>query len=110
MGKRFSFGAFLLIVLLILSLAVNAATGKIYDPMEKMLQSAADSALEQDWASALSLSRAANSRWIKYRLFAEMEVFARSRDREHFASTCAELAVMCQAMGDAHSGTWWNLL
>ena len=127
MGKRFSLGIFLLGFLLLVSFLVNYVTAGIFHPAQKMLEQAAQYALEQDWDSAVHLSKTAQNRWYRYRrftatvadqnpmddtdrLFAELEVFGFCRDSEHFAATCMELSVMCQAMGDAHSGSWWNLL
>lgn len=127
MRNRFTFGILLLVFLLAVCLAVNGAAMRIFSPMESMMDSAARAALAQDWETALSLAGAARNRWIQYRrftasvadqspmddterLFAEMDVYARFRDREHFSAACAELSIMCQAMGDAHNGTWWNLL
>lgn len=127
MSNRVSFGAALLILLLIAALLGGFAMEKVYDPAARMFGEAAEFALDENWQQALLSADQGRTRWIKYRSFAasladqtpmddveklmsEMTVFARCRDKEHFAATCAQLSVMCKAMGDAHKGSWWNLL
>ena len=127
MGRRFYIGVLLLVLLLALALTVNGITRAIYEPMEQRLRSAGEAALDQDWATALSLTDWAEACWQRYRhftasvadqspmddadrLFGELSVYGRCRDREHFAATCQQLAVLCSAMGEAHSGAWWDLL
>ena len=125
--KRLWLGVALLTALLALSLAAQAATSRIHDPIAKDLEQAADAALAEDWEQADRLYSQARELWQRCHrataaiadhspmdeldmLFAELRVFAREREAVHFAATCRSAAQMAQAMAQAHSFSWWNFL
>ena len=127
MMGRFWFGLVTLLVLLALGLWVATAMNAVHQPMADLLERAAEAALEEDWATAEGLAMQAKGSWERHwrltaavadhspmdeldGLFAQLPVFIREREVTHFASTCAQLAQLAQAMGDAHSLSWWNLL
>ena len=43
-------------------------------------------------------------------LFAEMEIYAKTEEKPHFAAVCKELSQRIQAFADAHRFSWWNIL
>ncbi len=125
--KRLWLGVALLAVLLAASIAAQAVTGRIHEPIAKDLEQAADAALAEDWEQANLSYRRARDAWQRCHgatasvadhspmdeldmLFAELQVFAREREAVHFAATCRSAAQMAQAMAQAHSLTWWNFL
>ncbi len=125
--KRLWLGIVLLAALLAVSLATQAATNRIHDPMAKDLEQAAEAALAGDWAEADRLYARSRDAWQRYHgatasiadhspmdeldmLFAQLQVFSRERETLHFAATCRSAAQIAQAMADAHSLTWWDFL
>ena len=125
--KRLWLGVALLAALLAASLAVQAMTNRIHDPIAKDLEQAAEAALSGDWAEADRLYTRSRDAWQRHHsatasiadhspmdeldmLFAELRVFSQERETVHFAATCRSAAQMAQAMAQAHSFTWWNLL
>ena len=120
MKVRFSLGFILLGLLFLLGLFTSRQMKRICAPMEHSLYKAVSAAQQEDWPQALTQAQAAQERWNTYRellklaadqtpmddtdrLFAQVQVYAQARDAEHFAACCAELAVMAQAISDAHS-------
>jgi len=100
---------------------------ELHDPLEDMLEQAAEAALASDWQQAERISRQAKARWERNwhiaavfsdhgpmeeidALFAQLEVFGNMREQISFAALCRELAREVEAMGDAHVPNWWNLL
>lgn len=125
--KRLWLGIAILAVLLGLSIGVQAAMSKLHDPIAQDLEKAAEFALDDDWAQANKHFERARRAWQRYHgatasvadhspmdeldmLFAELQVFSEERETVHFASTCRSAAQMAQAMAQAHTFTWWNLL
>ncbi len=125
--KRLWLGIVLLAALLAVSLATQAATNRIHEPMAKDLEQAAEAALSGDWAEADRLYARSRDAWQRHHgatasiadhspmdeldiLFAQLQVFSRERETLHFAVTCRSAAQMAQAMADAHSLTWWDFL
>lgn len=125
--NRLRIGILVLAALLILGVAVTWAMEAIHAPMTKHLQQAAQAAMKEDWTSALRYAGEAKQNWKQRQrfiaafadhtpmdelegLFAELEIYAQAREKEHFAATCAHLAQLTQAMAESHSPTWWNLL
>ncbi len=125
--KRLWLGVAILAVLLGLTLGLQAGMSALHEPIARELNQAAEAALAGDWALARNLSDQARDRWERTHsltasvadhspmdeldmLFAELPVFAREEEAVHFAATCRSAAQMAQAMAQAHSLTWWNLL
>lgn len=125
--KRLWVGVAFLGVLLALGILVTAAFARFHYPLADKLEQASETALAEDWAGALEISRSARNNWERFRrftamladhepleemdsLFRQLQVWERLGEREEFAATCAQLAVMARAMADSQAITWWNLL
>lgn len=127
MEKHFYFGVGILLVFLVLGILVAVFMDNACDPISLQLEEAAEKALSGDLEQGISLAAQAKNRWNGSRkkiatvadhtpideiqgLFAEIEVYATARDEEHFSACCAHLSQLMEAMAEAHSLTWWNLL
>lgn len=125
--KRLWWGLVLLLVLLLTGIGAQIAMTAIHGPASGDLERAAQAALSEDWDTALPLADGAYERWQRYQkitasisdhtpmddtqtLFAEMRVYAASRDTAHFAACCAQLAKATRSFADAHTLNWWNML
>ena len=125
--KRLWIGLGVLAVLLAMGLWVSAAMEWTHVVMVQQLQQASRAAMAEDWPAALEAAQQAQGHWNKHRRwiaafadhtpmdeiegsFAEMEVYAQDREKQHFAATCARLAQLAEAMGESHAVSWWNLL
>lgn len=125
--NRLWIGILVLAVLLALGGAVSWAMDAIHTPMAENLQQAAEAAMAEDWGTALRCAEKARVSWKDRQrfiaafadhtpmdelegLFAELEIYARAREQEHFSATCTHLAQLVQAMAESHSPTWWNFL
>ena len=125
--KRMWIGAALLAVLLLGGLLSGRFMARTHGPLEEVLEQAAQAALTDQWEMAEELSGRAEAAWRQRRnlaaafadhspmeeideAFAELAVFARSREAVHFAVTCRSLGRKMAAMADAHSLAWWNIL
>lgn len=125
--KRSKIGAWLLIGLLVIGLLSSWGMVKYSEPIGEAAAEAAEAALREDWNRAEALVGQARTRWYKYwgfcaafadhepmeninGLFAQLEVYAQSRDPQNFAAVCAQLSEDAKAIGEAHSLKWWNLL
>ena len=125
--KRSQFGLGLLLALLILGILSTWAMGKSTDPITETVRQAGEAGFRSDWAVAEKKMGEAKSDWEKRyplcasltdhepmeninSLFAQLEVYAQSRDHQNFAAVCALLEKNIEAMGEAHSLKWWNLL
>lgn len=125
--KRSKIGLWFLIGLLVIGAASSLAMVRLTEPLGQSMESAANAALREDWLVAEILASSARNRWEKYwnfcaifadhapmeninGLFAQLEVYAKSRDPQNFAAVCAQLSEDIRSIGEAHSLTWWNLL
>lgn len=125
--QRLWIGIALLIILLGLGLWTAIAMDKIHQPIAALLNQAAEAALQEDWQDAAALALDAKGEWERHwsaiasvadhtpmdeidGLFAQLPIFAREEEKSDFAAVCAQLARLTQAMGNAHSLNWWNLL
>lgn len=125
--KRIWIGIVLLAALLAAGLWVAEAMEDSHIPGAKDLHRASELALEEDWPRAEALTKRARDNWEKkWRvtasfadhepmdeidgLFAELKVYAKAKDEIAYSGTCAHLAELMEAMGEAHAFNWWNLL
>ena len=125
--RRFWIGVIVLGVLLVAGAVIAWGMDAVHQPIARQLQQAGTAAMAEDWDTALQDAAAARERWKRcWRftaafadhtpmdevdgLFAELDIYAQSREQEHFAATCAHLAKLAEAMAESHSATWWNLL
>lgn len=126
MGRGW-FGFGVLIVFLVLCLIAGIAMDNAHTPTEQLLQQAAEKTLSGDFDGGISLGLQAKSRWDRHwngtatvadhspmdevdALFAEMEIYAKTEEKPHFAAVCKELSQRIQAFADAHRFSWWNIL
>lgn len=125
--KRSWIGAGMLVVILAAALLVTWGMDRCHDPIARDLDSAAKYALSGDWDQAKALAKNADEVWKNNRNFsacfadhgpmeeidadfAQLEVYAHSREEVAFAATAAALSQKVQAMGEAHGLVWWNVL
>ncbi len=125
--KRLWFGLLILAVLLLGSDLICAALTRIHTPISTDLEQAAAAAYREDWSTALDLAQHATVRWEKFRhftaafadhtpmdeldeLFAELKIYAVTRENPHFSTTCAQLSFLSSTIADSHRLSWWNLL
>ena len=127
MEKRFYLGVVILAALLAISIGTAIVMTFIHQAVAQDLQDAAQLALENNLEEALPLANGAYDRWEQYHavtasfadhspmddtdtLFQEMLVYGKTGEVPHFAACCRELAVMAEAMYDAHVFSLKNLL
>lgn len=127
MEKHFWTGAGILAVLLILSVCITLAMKNAHAPGAEAFRQASELALDGELEQGKQRADTGRQQWYKSRTFtacvadhspmdqvedllAEMEVFAKAEDAEHFAACCNQLAKALEAMYDAHTFNLWNLL
>lgn len=125
--KRGWLGAGLLAALLLVGVFLQYAMDLIHGPCAQKLEQAAQAALLEDWDSAQDLSRQAAEGWKKGygitaavadhapmdevdMMYAQLEVYARQKERVHFAATCRSLATLTKAVAEVHRFSLRNLL
>ena len=125
--KRSWIGIGLLTVLLVLGIWVAKVMENNHMPGGAQLRQAAELAQAGEWEAAEALTRRARRNWEGTwkltasvadhqpmdqidGLFAELRVYAATGDKVAYSGTCAHLAELLEAMGNAHNFTWWNLL
>ena len=125
--KRGWIGLALLAVLLASGHLTAKKMEEIHGDGVKALTRAGAYALEDNWAPARELAFQAMKHWQEHReftaafadhepmedvdsLFAQLPAYARQEDAAHFAAICAELSKRLEAVSNAHSFLWWNVL
>lgn len=125
--KRLWIGTTLLVVFLLLGIVLGLWMNQTHKALSLTLDRACRLAREEKLSEAATLSREAYDQWLRCRnataaladhtpmeeidnLFQELEVYIQMDEPVHFAAACAQLSAMLQAMGEAHSVSWWNLL
>ena len=121
------FGLGLLVLFLILGFVATMVMDNAHLPTEQLLAQAAEKALDGDFEGAVALGFEAKSRWERHwngtatvadhspmddvdALFAEMDIYAATEEKPHFAAVCKELSQRIHAMAEAHRFSWWNIL
>ena len=121
------FGLAILILFLLLGSVTAGVMDNAHLPTETLLTQAAEKTLDGDFEGAVALGQQAKSRWEKHwngtatvadhspmddvdALFAEMEIYAATEEKPHFAAVCKELSQRIQAVAGAHRFSWWNIL
>ena len=125
--KRFWLGIGLLSLILSISLLSAWGMAALCSPIGQKLNAAAQAAQGADWEQALQHSAAARQRWEHQRkaiasftlhdpleevdsLFEALDIFSQQRDATHFAEYCAQIASLTEAIAEAQSLGWWNIL
>ena len=120
-------GAGLLAALLILGLFTGYTMSTFHRATGDLLDTAAEKALEGDFSEAKTAALEAKAHWFQKRkatavvadhtpmedvdaLFAEMEIYAETREFPHFIAICRELSQRIDAVSEAHQFNWWNIL
>lgn len=124
---RLWLGVGILVVFLVLGLWIGSMMDDIHLSIADTLETAADQALSGNTTAALDTAKGAKVQWEKHwhgtaaaadhgpmdeidGLMAQMERYAQADQWGDFAACCARLSLLVQAMSEAHSLTWWNLL
>ena len=125
--KRGWIGAVLLLALL---LGSGLSAWDMYSrqqPLEEVMDQAAEQVLTQNWEQASSLVHWANGQWQQYwkrnatfsdhspmeeidSLFSQLEVLENQGDALSYALICVQLSRAFSALADGHIPNWWNLL
>jgi len=125
--RRSYFGFLLLGILLLLGLISSRWLVRNQEPLAQRMEQAADYALEGDWTKANRLVREVKKVWEESwhltacfadhgpmeeidGLLSQLEAFSGSGEGAAFAAVCMELSREMEAVGDAHSLTWWNVM
>lgn len=125
--KRFWIGVTLLVVLMAVGIFATWGINHCHDPIAQEIRRAGEAAWQENWEQAETLAAHAQKGWKKYwnlsaslsdhepmeridGLFAQLEVYGQARERVNYAAVCAQLGEELEAIGDAHSFVWWNLL
>ena len=124
---RFLIGVGLLAAMLLLGVLVMFCMDRANMPISQLLEDAARTALAGDLEQGVFIARKAQKQW-KHSwhtiasfsdhapmdeidsLFAQAAVYGQVGNTEDFASHCTRLAMLIEAVGEAHSLNWWNLL
>ena len=120
-------GIALLVVLLILGLTASAVMDRMQLPITRQLEQAAQAALSGDTQQGFSAASTAQKQWEqRWRvtaalsdhgpmdeidgLFGQLNAYMQSNQIQEFAACCRRIGVLVDAVREAHSLTWWNLL
>ena len=124
--KRCWFGLGLLTILLIGTALITWHMDKAHQPMVEATVEAGQRAIQNDWGNAEALINQARVQWKRNwginaafadhepmeeinGLFAQLDIYCQLCDSVGFAAVCGRLSQSLEAMGDAHSFTWWNV-
>lgn len=127
MERRFWYGVGILTVFLALGLWTAWGMNANQRPVTEQLEQAAQAALSGDMEQGIVLAMTAKEDWQRHRdltaavadhapmeeidsLFAQVEIYATAEKTVDFAAYCTRLARLVEAVGEAHSLTWQNLL
>ena len=125
--KPFAFPLLLLAALLIGGIVSSSWVRWVQEPITDGLELAAEAGALENWEQAKTLCDAARQRWEAYRhalaavmdhrpmeeidsLFGEMDFYRQAKNSALFSGICQRLSRMTQALGEALSFSWWNLL
>ena len=127
MDRRFWVGLAILILFLALGVYTAAGMQKIHQPMAEKLHQASVRASEGALYQGVQLAISAKKDWLQHwritaavadhepmeqidGLFAQLDGFAATGDTGSFAAVAGRLSKLVEAIGEAHSLSWWNLL
>ena len=117
----------ILTVLLALGIWGSVLMDNIHTPISRQLETAAQQALSGDVDTGHATARKAKENWDSHwrfsaafsdhapmdeidGLFAQMESYAHADSARDFAACCSRVAMLVEAVTEAHQLTWWNLL
>ena len=125
--KRSYLGLGLLLALLLGSVLATKGMVCRTETVTKELTAAANNALVGNWEEAEESVESALDDWEESRPFtaafadhtpledieddfAQLKIYLRTREKEAFAATAAQLAKKVEAVGEAHTLSWQNIL
>ena len=125
--KRIWIGIVLLGVLLLGGIGTGEFMQQAHDPVAQDVRQAGEVVLRDQWELAQALVNRAQDRWKEKwpvtaaiadhepmdeidALFAQLEVYAASKDQIAYTALCAHLASLLDAISQSHSLNWWNLM
>ena len=125
--KRFWIGVAILAIILEVGVGTTVFALRTHSGIAENLRQASEAALRGKWEEANSCALSAKNQWEDRRritasiadhepmeeiddLFAQMEVYLVTRQQIPFATCCASLSVLTEAIGEAHAVSWWSLL
>lgn len=125
--KRLWFGMALLVVLLAAGTLSTFAMERFHHNLSRHLDAAVSAALEEDWDHTQEILHQCRSRWVRFRsavaanashepieeidsLYSQLDLYLARRDSMGFALCCTTLRHRTEALGEAQSINWWNLL
>ena len=120
-------GIFILVGFLVFGFWISCSMDQIHLTVSGQLEDAAQLALSQQPEDAYRLAMDAKALWEKNwngsacvadhgpmdeidGLFSQLEGYYRAAQPGDFAVCCSRLSMLVEAMSEAHSITWWNLL
>ena len=124
---RLWLGIGILVLFLVLGLWISYSMDSVHITIAQTLETAAEQALSGDLATAANTAQKAKASWEEHwhssavvadhapmdeidGLLAQLDCFSRANQPGDFAACCTRLALLVEAMSEAHSLTWWNLL
>ena len=125
--RRFLLGVGLLLALLALGLWISFTLTQTHQSIAHTLEEAAVQTLSGDPDTGRALAQQAQQVWEAHwhstasvadhapmdeidGLFSQLEIYAQAGQEADFAANCTRLSKLIDAVGEAHSLTWWNLL
>lgn len=125
--KRLWIGVIILILLLAGGIGTTVFAVRTQEHISQELAQASEAALRGEWEEACTLSLNAKKQWESLRhgtaaiadhepmeeiddLFSQMQIFLLTQQQIPFATCCASLSVLTNAIGEAHAINWWSLL
>ena len=124
---RFVLGVCLLAALLVLGIWTSSSMTDVHQTICQTLEDAAEKAVSGELNDAAALVQQAKQEWEQRwnrtatmadhepmdeidGLLAQLESFVQTDCQAEFAALCRRLSKLIDAVGEAHSLTWWNLL
>lgn len=125
--KRLWIGVIILVLLLGAGIGTTVFAVRTHCSISQKLAQASEAALRGKWEEACSVSLDAKKQWETMRhgtaaiadhepmeeiddLFSQMDIYLLTRQQIPFASCCASLSVLTNAIGESHAINWWSLL
>ena len=125
--KQFWIGILFLAVLLVGGIVSCAGVRWVQEPIADQLTQAAQAGFSENWELAEDLLEKAKTRWETYRnalatisdhgpmeeidsLFGELEIYRLAQNPTLFSGLCSRLSLLCRAIAESLSLSWWNLL
>lgn len=127
MRRQLYIGIGILILFLVVGLFSGIAIENTCSPISQLLKQAGNVSAQGDTEAAAMLVHSAFLQWQKSwhgiaaladhtpmdeidGLFAQAQAYAKAGAMQDFSASCQRLASLIDAVAEAHSLTWWNLV